>query len=171
MLRSVSAFAIVIIALFAISVFTASSDEPQNTKSKTGSADASKLPQKVKSISIDKAFTFAGEEVPVSNFDVYERLDRELLRNAYFHSNTILILKRAKGYFPVIEKILAENGVPDDFKYLAVAESDRGNAVSPAGAKGVWQFLQATGKSFDLEINDEVDERFHLEKSTEAACK
>lgn len=170
MFRAVSAFAIIISALFAISLFTASSDEFQNSKPMADSQEANSLPQKVKNIPVDKIFTFSGEKVPIANFDVYERLDRELLRNTYFHSNTILILKRSRRYFPVIEKILAENGVPDDFKYLAVAESNLGNAVSPSGAKGVWQFLQATGKSFDLEINDEVDERFHLEKSTEAAC-
>ena len=117
-----------------------------------------------------KGFNFAGEEVPIENFDVYERLDRELLRNAYYHSSTILALKRANRYFPVIEKILAENGIPQDFKYLAVAESDLSNAVSPAGAKGVWQFLKTTGKAYGLESNNEIEERYHLEKSTKAAC-
>ena len=125
----------------------------------------------IRGISIDKAYSFAGENVPTENFDVRERLDRELLRNAYYHSSTILALKRSARFFPTIEKILAENGLPDDFKYLAVAESDLSNAVSPAGAKGVWQFMKGTGREYGLEINTSVDERYHFEKSTVAACK
>jgi hypothetical protein len=170
MLRSISAFVIIIAAFLTLALFSSSSGE-QKEKQLTHVDHYSTLPQKIKSIPIDKAFTFAGETVPIDNFDVYERLDRELLRNAYYHSNTLIILKRTNRFFPVIEKILAENGVPEDFKYLAVAESDLSNAVSPSGAKGVWQFLEATGKAFNLEINDDVDERYHLEKSTEAACK
>lgn len=129
------------------------------------------LPQQVRSVDLSGPFDFAGEEIPVDNFDVRERLDQELLRNAYFHRNTILLLKRRARYFPIIERILAEEGVPDDLKYLAVAESSLSNASSPAGAKGVWQFMSATGKGYGLEINDEVDERYHLEKATRAACK
>lgn len=170
MLRSISVFTIIVAAFLTLALFSSSADE-QNTKQLNWGQGNSTLPQRIKSIPIDKVFTFAGEEVPLGNFDVYERLERELLRNAYYHSNTLISLKRTKRFFPVIEKILAENGVPEDFKYLAVAESDLSNAVSPSGAKGVWQFLQATGKSFDLEISDEIDERYHLEKSTEAACK
>lgn len=128
------------------------------------------LPQRVHAVDLSGPFTFAGEEIPVSNFDVRERLDQELLRNAYFHRNTILLLKRKARFFPIIERILAEEGVPDDLKYLAVAESGLSNAVSVAGAKGFWQFMTPTGKSFGLEINGEVDERFHLEKATRAAC-
>lgn len=170
MLRTISAFTIIVAAFLTLTLFSSSADEP-NAKQTSKIADISTLPQKIKSIPIDKVFSFAGEEVPLHNFDVYERLDRELLRNAYYHSNTIVSLKRSKRYFPVIEKILTENEIPEDFKYLAVAESDLSNAVSPSGAKGVWQFLSATGKEYGLETNNEVDERFHLEKSTEAACK
>ncbi|MEM6769379.1 MAG: lytic transglycosylase domain-containing protein, partial [Bacteroidota bacterium] len=116
-------------------------------------------------------FTFAGEQIPVENDDVRERLDLELLRNAYFHRNTLLLLKRQARFFPTIERILAEEGVPDDLKFLAVAESGLSNATSVAGAKGYWQFMKPTGEGFGLEINGEVDERFHLEKSTRAACQ
>ncbi|MEM1360017.1 MAG: lytic transglycosylase domain-containing protein [Bacteroidota bacterium] len=128
------------------------------------------LPQKVRPVDLSGPFTFAGEEIPVSNFDVRERLDQELLRNAYFHRNTILLLKRRTRYFPTIERILAEEGIPDDLKYLAVAESGLDNVVSVAGAKGVWQFMTPTGRGYGLEINQEVDERYHLEKATRAAC-
>ncbi|QEE49711.1 lytic transglycosylase domain-containing protein [Flavobacterium alkalisoli] len=114
---------------------------------------------------------FAGEEVPLHIIDVKERLDRELMVNANLHASTQLILKRANRAFPVIEPILKKYGVPDDFKYLAVIESGLVNAVSPAGARGVWQFMPATGREYDLEINDYVDERYDLEKSTEAACR
>lgn len=114
---------------------------------------------------------FAGEKAPLQISDVRERLDRELLVNANLHATTLLILKRANRAFPVIEPILKKYGVPDDFKYLAVIESGLVNVVSPAGARGVWQFMPDTGKEKGLEINDLVDERYHLEKSTEAACK
>jgi peptidoglycan lytic transglycosylase D len=170
MLRSISAFFIIVAAFLTLTLFSSSTDE-QKAKQPNIIDDNAVLPQTIKSIPIDKVFSFAGEEVPIDNFDVYERLDRELLRNAYYHSSTVLSLKRSKRYFPVIEKILAENGIPEDFKYLAVAESDLSNAVSPAGAKGVWQFLRTTGKAFGLESNSEIEERYHLEKSTEAACE
>ncbi|RKS53307.1 transglycosylase-like protein with SLT domain [Gillisia mitskevichiae] len=114
---------------------------------------------------------FAGEPVPIENPDIYERMDRELLVNTYWQSNALLLLKRANKYFPVIEPILAEYGVPDDFKYLAVIESGLTQAVSPARAVGFWQILEGTGKDFKLEINDNVDERYHIEKSTRVACE
>lgn len=114
---------------------------------------------------------FAGENAPLNIADVRERLDRELLVNANLDATTLLIIKRANRAFPVIEPILKKYGVPDDFKYLAVIESGLVNVVSPAGARGVWQFMPDTGKERGLEINDVVDERYHLVKSTEAACK
>ena len=113
---------------------------------------------------------FAGEEVPLSNPDILERMDRELLVNTYWQSNGLLMFKRAKKYFPIIEPILAKHGVPDDFKYLAVIESGLTNAKSPAGASGFWQIMSATGREHGLEVNDNVDERYHLEKATEVAC-
>ncbi len=114
---------------------------------------------------------FAGEQTPLQIADVKERMDRELLVNANLHSSTILIMKRANRVFPIIEPILKQNGVPDDFKYLAVIESNLTNAVSPAGARGIWQFMPQTGKEKGMEITETVDERYHLEKATEAACK
>ncbi len=120
---------------------------------------------------LPKHVDFAGEVVPLDIFDVKERLDRELNVNAYWHSNSLSMFKLKNRFFPLIEKILKEEGVPDDFKYLALAESGLKNVVSPSKASGVWQFLEGTGKNFGLEVNEEVDERFHLEKSTRAACK
>ena len=117
------------------------------------------------------AVDFAGEPTPLNIADVNERFDRELLVNANLHASTILILKRANRSFPIIEPILKKNGVPDDFKYLAVIESGLINAVSSAGARGVWQFMPKTAKEKGMEVNEFVDERYHLEKATEAACK
>lgn len=114
---------------------------------------------------------FAGEKAPLNISDVRERFERELLVNANLDASTLLILKRANRAFPVIEPILSRYGVPDDFKYLAVIESALVNAVSPAGARGVWQFMPDTAREKGMEVNDIVDERYHLEKSTEAACK
>ncbi|TNE81739.1 MAG: lytic transglycosylase domain-containing protein [Bacteroidetes bacterium] len=113
---------------------------------------------------------FAGEKVPMTEAEVMERLDRELLVNTFWHSNTILMLKRANRYFPVIEPILKSEGVPDDFKYLCMIESGLANVVSPSNAAGFWQFLSSTGKRYGLEVSGEVDERYHLEKATKAAC-
>ncbi|PCJ66045.1 MAG: murein transglycosylase [Bacteroidetes bacterium] len=125
---------------------------------------------KVYPVPIPSQLQFAGEAVPLEKFEIKERLDRELLVNSYWQSNTLLILKRTQRAFAVIEPILAKNGIPDDFKYLAVAESGLLNVTSPAGAKGIWQFMPSSGKSYGLSINRMVDERYHLEKSTEAAC-
>jgi hypothetical protein len=113
---------------------------------------------------------FAGEPVPLHNFDVRESLDMELLINKYWQSHTLLLIKRANRHFPVIEKVLKENNMPDDLKYLAVAESDLTNVTSLSDAVGYWQFLEGTARELGLEVNAEVDERYHLEKSTEAAC-
>ena len=122
-------------------------------------------------VDIPEELDFAGEKVPVSYFDVRESLDRELLVNTYWQSHTMLLIKRANRFFPVIEPILRENGLPEDIKYIAVAESDLTNAVSPAQAVGFWQFVKPTALEYGLEINDEIDERYHLERSTEAACE
>lgn len=114
---------------------------------------------------------FAGEEVPLNSFYVSEMLDREILVNSYWHSNTLLLFKRANRWFPVIEPILRKNKVPSDFKYLALIESGLINITSPAGAKGFWQLMKATGNQYGLEINSEIDERYNVEKATEAACR
>ncbi len=115
--------------------------------------------------------TFAGENMPLDLFDVKESLDRELLSNTYFHSQTIRLLKLANRYFPQIEAVLRANLVPDDFKYLAVAESGLSQAVSPAKAVGFWQLMKGTAMEYGLEVGAEVDERYHVVKSTEVACK
>lgn len=119
---------------------------------------------------VPEYLTFAGEEVPLENILVHEALDREIHTNTYWHSNTFFYLKRAHRWFPIIEKILKENGVPDDFKYLAVIESGLLNVTSPSGAKGFWQFMKKTGQDYSLEISEDVDERLNLEKATVAAC-
>nr|WP_297307220.1 lytic transglycosylase domain-containing protein [uncultured Flavobacterium sp.] len=114
---------------------------------------------------------FCSEKVPMKIIDVKERLDREMVVNINLHSSTTLILKRANRYFPIIEPILKKNGIPDDFKYLAVIESGLTNATSSAGAKGFWQFMPETAKEYNLEVTNFIDERYDLEKSTEAACE
>jgi membrane-bound lytic murein transglycosylase D len=119
---------------------------------------------------IPENVTFAGEAMPLDNFDTRESLEREMIISAYRHSSTILIIKRAHRYLPVIEKILAENKIPDDFKYLAAAESEYSNMVSPAGAVGFWQIMAGTGKEEGMEINNVVDERYNIERSTQFAC-
>lgn len=124
----------------------------------------------IKAVKIPNNLTFAGERVPLENQDVLERVDREFLVNIYWQSNTLLLIKRAHKYFPIIEPILAKNGIPDDFKYLAVIESGLQNVTSGAGAKGFWQIMSATAKEHKLEVNDNVDERYHIEKATQAAC-
>ncbi|HMN23880.1 MAG TPA: lytic transglycosylase domain-containing protein [Ignavibacteriaceae bacterium] len=132
-----------------------------------------KFPQDYKIISpkIPDNVSIFGEGVPLENFEVYERVDREILVNTYWHSATILAIKRANRWFPVIEPILKQNNIPDDFKYLAVVESNLENVISPAGATGFWQFIKSASKQYGLEVNDEVDERYDVEKSTVAACK
>ena len=127
--------------------------------------------QKIFSPTIPGKLDFAGEIVPIENFDVYERIDREFLVNTYWHSFTILAIKRANRWFPIIEPILKKNNIPEDFKYVAVIESGLYNAVSSSGATGFWQIMESVGKKYGLEINDQVDERYAVEKSTEAACK
>jgi len=132
----------------------------------------SKFPQEYKIISpkIPDSISIFSEQVPLENFEVYERVDRELLVNTYWHSSTILALKRAARWFPVIEPILKQNNIPGDFKYLAVVESNLENVVSSAGATGFWQFIKPASAKYGLEVNDEVDERYNIVKATQAAC-
>lgn len=123
-------------------------------------------------VELPEKLEFAGEKVPMEYYDVRENLDRELLSTVYFHSQTIRYIKNAPRYFSIIEPILKSNGVPEDFKYLCVAESGFDvRAVSPAKAVGLWQLLESAAKENGLEINAEVDERYHIEKSTETACR
>ncbi|MDR2651741.1 MAG: lytic transglycosylase domain-containing protein [Prevotellaceae bacterium] len=127
--------------------------------------------QIIKVIHAPESADFAGEELPLSYFDVRESLERELNQITYSHSLTLLTIRLSGRYFEIIESILKKYGIPDDFKYLCVAESNLQNAVSPAKAVGFWQFLSEVGQHYGLEINDEVDERYDIEKSTVAACK
>lgn len=120
---------------------------------------------------LPKQISFAGEKVPLDRWDVREQFSRELLSNYYQHGTLLYILQLSSRYFPVIEERLKANGVPDDFKYLCVAESALRNQTSPANASGYWQFVPATAERYGLEVNDQVDERYNLVKSTDAACK
>ena len=120
---------------------------------------------------IPTEMSFADEPVPLHNPDIQERMDREILVNAYWQSNAFLLMKRTHKYGPLIDSILAAENVPLDFKYLAVIESGLQNVSSPAGAKGFWQFMRSTAKEFDLEVNANVDERFNLVLATQAAAR
>ena len=126
---------------------------------------------KVFSVRIPKNLSLADEKVPTMDFSVREAMERELIINTYWQSQSLLLHKRANRWFPIIEPILKSNNVPDDFKYIALIESQLTNVVSPQGATGFWQIIESTGNTYGLEINDEVDERYNIAKSTEAACK
>lgn len=126
---------------------------------------------KVHALQIPNTVEFANETISLNEPDLIERMDKELLVNTYWQSNTLLMIKRSHKYFPIIEKILAEEGIPDDFKYLALIESGLENAVSPKGARGFWQIMRTTGKELGLEVNTNVDERYHIVLSTRVACK
>jgi hypothetical protein len=128
-------------------------------------------PSKVYALNVSDTYSFAGETVLLNESDLYERMDKELLVNTYWQSNMLLLIKRSSKYFPQIERILEEEGVPEDFKYLAVIESGLENVRSPAGAKGFWQIMRSTGKEMGLEVNSNVDERYNIELSTRVACK
>ena len=129
------------------------------------------LSYKVYALSLPDTLSFAEEKIPINTPDLRERLDRELLVNTYWQSNMMLLIKRANKYFPEIEHILEQEGVPLDFKYLAIIESGLENVRSPVGAKGFWQIMRTTGREYGLEINNNVDERYHLEFSTRVAAK
>ncbi|WP_300699300.1 lytic transglycosylase domain-containing protein [uncultured Bacteroides sp.] len=132
----------------------------------------SEVPYCVTSPVVPDKISFAGQDVDLTRYDLRERIDREQLAFTYMHSTTMLTIKRANRFFPLIEPILKENGLPDDLKYLAVIESNLNPlARSSAGAAGMWQFMQTTGREYGLEVNTNVDERYHVEKATRAACK
>ena len=162
-MKKLSIFLFVIISIsFVFSVFNGPEDERHQTKFNENYAIFS--PNQPNEIS------FAGEKMPLIQNDINERFDREILVNTYWQSQTVLFIKKAHKYFPVIEPILKNKGIPDDFKYLAIAESGLANVVSHSGATGFWQIMKDTGKENGLLINKEVDERYHLIKSTKAAC-
>tara|TARA_B100001758_G_scaffold224454_1_gene215835 strand:+ start:11706 stop:12671 length:966 start_codon:yes stop_codon:yes gene_type:complete len=156
-------FSFVIVQLFTYSINSQPEDEiyQQHFNMKNGAFSLVK-PDKL---------DFCGEEVPLYSSEIWERIDKELLKNTYWHSNTMLYFKKANKYFPIIEPILKEYNIPDDFKYLTVIESGLDNVVSPAGAAGFWQILKGTAIEHGLEVNSSVDERYNLEKATVAACE
>lgn len=150
-------------------IFACSTQEQKKTEKKKP-VESAQVHVNFQLPDLPDVISFCGEEFPLDNFDIRERLDKELIVNAYYHSSTIQGLKRANRYFPEIEKTLKENGIPDDFKYLCLIESGLSQAVSPAGAKGFWQFMPATAKEFNLIVDDQIDERLDVTKSTNAAC-
>lgn len=151
------------------SIFLAMREDETDTNEKTYRAYFNR-DYNIYALELPEAPHLAGESVPLSDFEVAERLDRELLVNTYWQSNGLLLIKRAAKFFPLIEPILAEEGIPNDFKYLALAESGLQPIVSPAGAAGIWQIMKATGQEYGLEIRSDVDERYHVEKATRVAC-
>lgn len=160
-----------IIALFINATVDSSSKYFPFIKSTAKEENIALPVQIINAVKLPATVSFAGEEVPLDDPEVRERLDRELTVNAYWQSSTIILLKRANRWLPTIERILKEEGVPDDFKYLCMAESALDNVVSPSGAAGFWQFMKATATQYGLVVNNEVDERYNLEKATRAACK
>jgi membrane-bound lytic murein transglycosylase D len=161
-LRFISLISIVCITLLFINGIDKNLTEPYLNTHKN---------YKIKALKLPKNLNLAGERVPVEIQDVRERMDRELLVNTYWQSNGILLLKRANKYFPILEPLLKKYGLPDDFKFLALAESGFIDETSSAGAAGMWHFMKGTGREYGLEINSNVDERYHIEKSTRVAAE
>lgn len=169
MKRSLSWILFSLIILLVAGLFIFSRQKREISEAEFNDARSGQM--KAFALDLPDSVSFAGEQVPMDVFWVREAYDRELLTNVYWHSNTFLMLKRTTRYFPVIEPILKRYGIPGDFKYLALAESNFSTTISPAGASGFWQFMKETGQKYGLEINEEIDERYNLEKSTEAACR
>lgn len=149
------------IVLTAVAIVSSSTDELHPVEAR---------PSTVKPFELPEQMSIAGESMPLERLDAQESLDREILVNSYWQSNNLLMLKRSDKWFPVITPILADEGIPEDFKYLALIESGLQNIVSPAGAAGPWQIMKTTGREAGLIINSEVDERYHMEKATRVAC-
>jgi membrane-bound lytic murein transglycosylase D len=161
-------FVAVLLLVSVIKLFSYSVSDPV---SDTDYDDYFNASYKVFSIHIPKNLDFAGEKVPTTDFTVREAMERELIINTYWQSQSLLLHKKANRWFPLIEPILKKNGIPDDFKYIALIESQLTNVVSSQGATGFWQLLEPTAKGYGLEITDEVDERYDVERSTDAACQ
>lgn len=160
---------ILVSSLFIFSTEKENETETINTTDTDNEKNTSESYQ-IKALKIPSNLNFAGEPVPIEKEDIKERIDRELLVNTYWQSNGLLLFKRAHKYFPIIEPILKKNGIPNDFKYLAVIESGLQNVTSPAGARGIWQIMKNTARENGLEVNANVDERYNLEKATQVAC-
>ena len=170
-LAAVAAFCIVVAspALVSSSCATPKTEQEDTTIIRE---DSGITALKYSSPEVPTSIEFCGKTIDLSRFDRHERMDRELLAFTYMHSTSLQMLKKANRYFPIVEPILKENGIPDDFKYLMVIESNMNpTARSSAGAAGLWQFMQGTGRDYGLEVNNNVDERYHIEKATRAACR
>jgi membrane-bound lytic murein transglycosylase D len=165
-----AAVAVVICGIF-IQAIQSPEVASQTTEIATSAEQQSSQTLRVEALDIPNVMTFAGERVPLQDTDVRERLDREIHVNSYWHSNMLLMIKKANRFFSEIEPLLKKYNLPDDFKYLAVAESGLDNVTSHAGASGFWQFMKATGKEYGLEINNYVDERYNLELATKVAAQ
>jgi len=158
--------------LVLLAVCFSGSTNSENTNLEKDYSQHPMVPFITMSVPIPERVTFCGQEISLDRLDMRERFDREINSMVYFHSTTLLYIKRANRYFPVIEPILKKHNIPDDFKYLCVIESNLDTrALSPMKAAGLWQFIEATAKSYGLEIREGVDERYHIEKATEAAAK
>lgn len=156
----------IILALSLIILSTTTINGADNTPS------SSTVFSRVESPDIPSSIKFADKTIDLDRTDMYERLDRELTSMIYTHGNTLLVLKRANRYFPELVPILKKNGVPEDMIYLACIESTLNpRAYSSAKAAGLWQFIPSTAKQYGLEVNEYVDERYHPEKATAAACR
>jgi hypothetical protein len=160
--RFLSILSFLIVTVVFINAISTTQIQPQKNTSDT---------YKIKALKLSPDLNLAGERVPLEKPDIRERMDRELLVNTYWQSNGLLLLKRANKYFPILEPLLKKYGLPDDFKYLAVAESALIDETSSAGAAGMWHFMKGTGKEYGLEINKNVDERYNIEKSTRVAAE
>ena len=158
--------------LLMLGMFLLSTKESSSIQSKLGNLEQELYTlSQTNSVPVPDQVDFCGETIDLSRLDLRERFDREINTFTYLHATTMLYLKRANRYFPIIEPILRKNGIPDDFKYLCLIESNLDiRATSPVKAAGLWQFMESTGKDYGLEITSEVDERYHIEKSTDAAC-
>ncbi len=170
-LRYLYAFGVVIVLMLTINLFCFFKEKHDERRSDMEVNSRFIQSYNVYPIEIPDTISFAGEQIPLDLFDIREAVDREMTINVYWQANTLLLLKRSSRYFPTIEKILAKNGIPPDFKYIPLVESGLTTAVSPAGAAGLWHFMEKTGKQYKMEINSEVDERYNLEICTEAACQ
>ncbi len=160
--RTLALSSLLIVTLFSVNIISFNNiQDSKNTSEK----------YEIKALKLPPYLNLAGEKVPLERPDIKERMDRELLINTYWQSNGLLLIKRANKYFPIIESILKKHGIPDDFKYLAVTESGLQNNSSPAGASGFWQFLRSSAREYGLEVNDNVDERYNLEKATKIAAE
>lgn len=170
-LRFLSLLSVVVITILFINAIDKPNSNSQTEVSLNDPETSTSKTYKIKALKLPEDLNLAGERVPLEIQDVKERMERELLVNTYWQSNGLLLIKRANKYFPVLEPLLKEYGLPDDFKFLALAESALIDETSSAGAAGMWHFMKTTGREYGLEINNNVDERYNIEKSTKVAAE